>query len=141
MIRSVAMLTLVTATLAGIAGCGPQELPKALVRGNVTLNGAPLKEGSIKFIPLSGDGPTTGAVLKGDGEFATEVPAGMMRVEITSPKVTGKRKVYDTPDSPTIEITEEQIPERYNVKSELKYEVVSGEKEVEAGFDLTTDKK
>ena len=58
-----------------------------------------------------------------------------------SSKVIGQRKVYDTPDSPMLEITEEQIPDRYNSKSELNYEVVSGEKEVEADFDLTTEKK
>ncbi|MES2791193.1 MAG: hypothetical protein V4719_16380 [Planctomycetota bacterium] len=141
MSRSIYFLTLVAALLVSVAGCGSQEIPKALVRGNVLLNGAPLKEGAIKFIPIEGDGPTAGAVLKGDGEYSTEVPVGMMRVEITSPKVTGKRKAFDTPDSPTIEITEEQIPDRYNAKSELKYEVVSGEKEVEADFDLTTEKK
>lgn len=141
MLRSVRSMSLIAVMLVGVAGCGPHEVPKALVRGNVTLNGAPLKEGSIKFIPAAGDGPTTGAVLKSDGEYSAEVPAGLMRVEITSPKVTGKRKAYDTPDSPTIEITEEQIPERYNAKSELKYEVVSGEKEVEADFDLTNEKK
>ncbi|MDB5338671.1 MAG: hypothetical protein JWN70_4290 [Planctomycetaceae bacterium] len=141
MFRPICVMTLVTALVVSVAGCGSQEIPKALVRGKVSLDGAPLKEGSIKFIPTEGDGPTAGAVLKGDGEYSTDVPVGMMRVEITSPKVTGKRKAFDTPDSPTIEITEEQIPERYNAKSELKYEVVSGEKEVEADFDLTAAKK
>lgn len=140
MFRSVAMLAL-SAALLNACGCGPQEIPKVKVTGNVTLNGAPLKAGTIKFIPQSGDGPTTGAVLNGEGEYSTEVPAGLMRVEITSPKVTGKRKLYDTPDSPMIEITEEQIPHRYNSKSELKYEVSSDEKEVEADFDLTSEKK
>lgn len=141
MSRSICFLTLMAAMLVSVAGCGSQEIPKALVRGKVSFNGAPLKEGSIKFVPTEGDGPTAGAVLKGEGEYSAEVPTGMMRVEITSPKVTGKRKAFDTPDSPTIDITEEQIPERYNAKSELKFEVVSGEKEVEADFDLTTEKK
>jgi hypothetical protein len=126
---------------AGAAGCGPQEKPKALIRGAVTLNGTPLKEGAIKFIPIAGDGPTTGAVIKPEGDYSVAVPAGMMRVEITSSKVTGKRKAYDTPDSPLIEITEEQIPAKFNSNSELKYEVASGEKEIDVDFDLLTDSK
>jgi hypothetical protein len=142
MSRSLLSLSFVIALAsAGISGCGSQEIPKVLVRGNVSLDGKPLKEGSIKFLPAQGDGPTAGAVLKGEGEYSTEVPVGLMRVEITSPKVTGERKAYDTPDSPVIKITAEQIPDRYNSKSELKYEVVAGEKEVEADFDLTTAQK
>jgi hypothetical protein len=38
----------------------------------------------------------------------------------------GKRKAYDTPDSPMVDIVEELIPARYNANSELKVTVKKG---------------
>ena len=40
--------------------------------------------------------------------------------------MVGKRKAYDTPESPTVDIVEELIPARYNVNSELKVTVKKG---------------
>ena len=54
-----------------------------------------------------------------------------MRVEITAPKVVGKRKAYDTSDSPLIDITKEMLPEKFNVKSELKKDLRAGRKRAE----------
>ena len=70
-------------------------------------------------------GGTAGATIK-DGKFTADVPVGELRVEISAPKVVGKRKAYDTPDSPTVDIVEDLIPARYNVNSELKVTVKKG---------------
>jgi hypothetical protein len=35
------------------------------------------------------------------GKFSSEVPIGESKVEIRVPKVVGKKKLYDTPDSPS----------------------------------------
>ncbi len=50
-----------------------------------------------------------------------------MKVEITSPKVVGTKKIYDTPDSPVMPVTEEGLPARYNTATELKLTVQPGE--------------
>jgi len=96
------------------------------VSGTVTYDGKPIEDGQIKFTSADGKGPTAGDVIK-DGKYAAKkVPVGGMRVSISGSKVTGKKKVYDTPDSPVVSITAELLPEKYNDKSDLTFEVKSG---------------
>jgi hypothetical protein len=106
---------------------------KAKIHGKVTLDGQPVPNGSIAFIPNDGKGQTAGALIK-DGSYETELSVGSMRVEIRYAKVVGKRKLYDTPDSPTVDTTEEQIPAKYNTQSQLT-ETISKDKR-EVNFDL-----
>jgi hypothetical protein len=88
----------------------------------------PLKEGDVRFVPADGKSQTTSAKII-DGEFTAQVPTGEMRVEISAPKVIGKRKMYDTPDSPVVDKVKELLPPRYNAKSELRLTVKSGVQE------------
>ena len=60
--------------------------------------------------------------------------AGLYSALRNYPKVIEKKKAYDAPDSPYTEITKEQVPERYNDKTELKVEVKPGTNELP--FDL-----
>jgi hypothetical protein len=73
-----------------MCGCGGKEgeLSRAAVRGTVQLNGVPLDEGVVRFVPAQGTrGPKT-SVPVADGQF--EVPdefgpiVGTHRVEIES---------------------------------------------------------
>jgi hypothetical protein len=121
---------LVTATAVltlALAGCGGAST--GTVSGEVTLDDHPLKEGRIRFVPADGkteglDGPIT------DGKFSVSgVPVGDVKVEVTSFKVTGTRKVYDTPDSPTVDVGKQIIPPRYNTQTELKMTVQGGSQE------------
>ena len=110
---------LLLAMSIGLTGCGgPKPPPTAIVSGSITLDGAPLEEGSITFVPSDGNGATAGAPIVG-GNYSATVPLGPKRVEIRAPKVVGSRKTYDTPDSPTIDIIEELIPAEYNNDSKL----------------------
>jgi hypothetical protein len=68
----------------------------------------------------------TASTKVADGKFSTTVPLGKMRVEFSSPKVVGKHKAYDTPDSPVVDDVVELIPERYNTKSEFTITVKKG---------------
>jgi hypothetical protein len=111
----------------------------ATLDGTVTLDGEPLAEGSVRFVPTDpSKGGTAGAAIK-DGKFSAQVPVGELRVEISAPKVVGKRKAYDTPDSPTVDVVEERIPDRYNTRSELKVTIKKGSQKEK--FDLTSGKK
>src|SRR5262245_34160493 len=103
---------MILAGLAALAAAGCSSGAKTgTVTGEVTLDGQPLKEGRIQFIPVAGDSSTAGAVIT-DGKFSTEVPTAKMRVEINANKVIGKRKAYDTPESPVFDEVAELIPRR-----------------------------
>ena len=106
------------------------------MKGKITVDGQPLAVGAIRLIPLDGKSPTAGATIE-DGEYVVDkAPATGVRVEISAPKVVGKRKAYDTPDSPTLDVTKESLPEKYNVKSELKRDLTKGDNTLD--FDLKT---
>ncbi|MEX2172364.1 MAG: hypothetical protein WD851_23795 [Pirellulales bacterium] len=110
--------------LALLAGCNSQPTQGTL-EGKVTLDGAPLKSGLIRFVPTDGQTPTADATIT-DGTFRATVPPGEKRVEINAPQVTGQRKAYDTPDSPTVDVVHELLPTKYNVNSELVFTVQAG---------------
>jgi hypothetical protein len=112
------------ATLAG--GCSSGE-SVGTVTGSITLDGAPLKSGQIRFVPLDGETATAGAVIT-DGQYSATVAPGQKTVEITSPQGAPPRKMYDDAPSPSRRVAEtDLVPARYNVQSELKVEVRPGE--------------
>jgi hypothetical protein len=59
-------IVLLPLTLA-VLGCSQQTT----VQGEVTLNGTPVKEGSISFRPVDGIGPSFGSMIK-DGSYSVE---------------------------------------------------------------------
>jgi hypothetical protein len=120
--------------LAVIAGCtGKPGL--STVTGNVMLDGAPLKSGSIRFTPVDGRSSPGEAIIEA-GKFSVEMPPGEKRVSISSPKIVGKRKAYQTPDSPEVDVVEEVLPARYNAQTELTFAVQAGSQEKD--FELTS---
>ena len=137
-LRIFATVAVAVSTLAALAGCGGGK-PKAKVNGAVTLDGKPLDTGVIHFYPQSDDGgPSASADIKG-GRYQLQTGIGPMKVVINANQVVGKRKMYDTPDSPVVEDIRDVLPERYNMKSELKAALNAGPNGV--NFDLTSDKK
>jgi hypothetical protein len=115
-----------------VAGCAT-EPQKSLVSGTVTLDAKPLKEGIIRFVPTDGNAPTTDGPIVA-GRFSVPVLPGDKTVQISAPKVVGKRRMYDTPDSPEVDEVEELIPAHYNVRSQLTLKVEQGPQE--KAFDL-----
>jgi hypothetical protein len=117
------------------AGCskGP---PVGQVTGTVTVDGTPAENGGISFIPVDRKAGTAGAAIK-DGRYtAADVPVGKVKVEIRVTKVVGEKKLYDTPDSKVMPITENILPPRYNDRTTLELDVQPGENE--KNYDLTT---
>lgn len=105
-----------------VVGCSNGR-PMGDVQGRVTLNGKPLSEGAVRFIPIKGDTPATGGIIR-DGIFKVQVPVSKQRVEISS-NVVDREK---TPPNPTGDqiVMKILVPERYNNRSELTLDVVSG---------------
>ncbi|MBA3484761.1 MAG: hypothetical protein H0T51_23415 [Pirellulales bacterium] len=98
------------------------------------MDGQPLANGLINFVAVDASAPTAEATITA-GQYEAVVPPGEKRVEIRAPKITGKEKVYDTPDSPTVDVVSELLPRRYNVDSTLTMTVADGEQE--KSFELT----
>jgi hypothetical protein len=119
---------LIAAVFVVTVGCSSDEVAKGTVTGEVTLDGQPLKTGLIRFVPADGKTPTADATIT-DGKFSAVVPLGEKKVEINAPKVVGKLKMYDTPDSPVVEQTKDMIPQQYNVRSTLTLTVQKGSQE------------
>jgi hypothetical protein len=115
-----------------VAGCarGPAT---GKVNGEVTLDGQPLTKGHVEFSPLDGQGQTGGAIIA-NGQFSAEIPVAKMKVAIHSPKVVGKRKAYDTPESPWEDEVAEALPPRYHINSDITLDVQPGTQAVR--YDL-----
>jgi hypothetical protein len=123
--------TTCVASLVLVSGCGPRS-NRLAVSGDVTLDGAPLDDGSIR-LSTSGTGKlyASGAMIKG-GQFhipqESGLPPGTYRVEISAPdtkvppvsqKVTAGQPALP-PTAP------ERIPAEYNSASKHTVEVTTG---------------
>jgi hypothetical protein len=114
--------------LAALAlGCG--DGGRLAVSGRVTLDGQPLEDGAITFIPVEGNrGPAAGGAIQ-DGEFQIDAKDGPVlgknRIEIRGSRHTGR--LIPDPRMPQSKIEETiPIPQRYNEKSEIVRDLVPG---------------
>ena len=122
--RSTTSAVFVLAFCAALAGCSKKP-NIGTVTGDVTFDGRPLSSGVIHFEAADGKAAPVDAAIS-DGKYAIEMPPGDKRISISAPKVTGKRKAYDLPDSPMVDIVQELLPVQYNAQSDLTLIVVAG---------------
>jgi len=118
--------------LLPLAGCSKPGRPGyQTVTGRVTFDGKPLENGFVQFVPVDSKAtPESGRIEK--GVYRLDTKPGKVSVSVISTRLTGKMDpVMGNP------IEEMFIPERYNKKSELTAEVVSG-KANEINFDILT---
>jgi hypothetical protein len=116
-------------------GCSPAAT-EGVLTGAVTLDGAPVNSGQIRFVPVDGQSPTAGAVITA-GRYETKLAPAEYSVEISSPKEGPTRSMYDASPEPTpSDAGAETIPARYNAKTELKLKVEAGD--AERNFELTS---
>lgn len=105
-------------------GCGgPSE---GTVTGTVMLDGEPLKDGIIRFEPTDGKSNPVDAPVS-NGNYQVKLVPGAAKVVIRANKVVGKTKMYDTPDSPTVDKVVELIDAQFNDASTLTLTVVAGQ--------------
>ena len=105
----------IVALLLALSFCGCEsekpKFPFTSVDGEVTIDGAAVKEGTLQFMPAPG---TKGQVAQAnivDGKFAAKnVPIGKLRVMFNITRKTGKMITeYSTP-YPEVE---DMVPEQY----------------------------
>jgi hypothetical protein len=132
----------VVAMLLFCCGCGQSDGPvRVAVAGRVTLDGTPIAEGTINFLPTSGTkGPTAGAPIT-DGLYsiaAAKGPCvGRYRVEIRGSKKTGRQVLAPGPKTSGLMVDEilEIVPKRYNAESTLEADLKPGQNELD--YSLT----
>lgn len=132
--KPMAFVLLTAALAAFVVGCGgPSGPPTGKVSGKVTLDGQPLADAGIEFLPDNGR-PAAARTDK-DGNYVLQYSAsqagaglGMHTVRITTggerpDPATGQFKKYP-----------ELVPPQYNVQSTLKKEIKAGENKID--FEL-----
>jgi len=115
-------------------GCGKSDkpsYPSATIQGTVTIDGAPVKDGSLQFMPGKDVKGQVAQAAIVSGKFqAKNVPIGKLRVMFNITRPTGKMVTeYSTP-YPEIE---NLVPEKYRDGVDL---VVAGNDNV--SFDLVS---
>jgi hypothetical protein len=122
--RNTVVVLLLGSLLSALPGCSGSGVVQ--VTGEVTVDGSPLKNGTVSFYSAAGEksGPSAGAIIK-EGRDSVSMLPGPKRVEIQGYKTVGQRRVAG-PESPLIDIVEDMLPEKYNAKSELTCEVKRG---------------
>lgn len=110
------------------------------IAGEVTLDGKPLEEGVIRFLPIDG---AQGSIAAGEvrgGRFQIAGRAGPTigwnRVEINGFRRTGRMIPAPFPQQGMIEERIEAVPPQFNAESTLKYEVKPGSNT--ADFELSS---
>ncbi|TWT39327.1 carboxypeptidase-like regulatory domain-containing protein [Blastopirellula retiformator] len=103
--------------LLAFAGCGGSTYDVAPVKGQVTLDGEPIPQTSVMFLPDSGRPAVAITDEQGNYELAYTrdsrgAPPGIYRVEISTAALLSFPKPSD-----------EKFPARYNTETELVYEV------------------
>jgi hypothetical protein len=106
-------------------GCGkPTGLEKVVVSGTVTLDGQPIPNGEIRFIPAPGTtGPVSGGPIK-DGAYVAKgkggVPLGEHLVEIKAYRAMAKGPGQAASADPEGGAAEQYLDNRYNEQTTLK---------------------
>jgi hypothetical protein len=110
------------------AGCSDPYAGRMEVSGAVKLKGEPLKDGSITFVPLDGQGTQSGAPIE-NGVYKVPRKSGLKPgkylVQITSGdgKTPAAGDEAAAPGGSTNIVSLDRIPEDWNVRSKQQVEV------------------
>lgn len=130
------LLLLAVAACLVAAGCGPTD-PRVKVEGSVTLDGQPLAEGQVIFVPDDRARGAEGAAIAA-GRFVIRVHPGSHRVEIVS--ILREDRPVPAGGLPEQGITfRNLVPSRYNEQSTLTADVTPAGPN-RADFALTSAK-
>ncbi|MHC5540394.1 hypothetical protein ACYOEI_19410 [Singulisphaera rosea] len=128
--------------LLAFAGCGGPTagLERFPVKGTITLDGKPLKSGTVMFIAQQQG--ASGSVDVADGAFllagADGLSPGSYRVEVYSIQPTGKKVPSSDDPATLIDETANLVPKQYNTQSTLKAVVPPGGPKEPLSFALAS---
>jgi hypothetical protein len=125
-LRHIAPIALLpTLLLYNGCGAGSDRLP---IKGEITLDGAPLDTGAIRFTTLPGEKPMAAGAVIENGEFSIPqskgLPPGTYHLEITAPDVNAAPVTSRGPQGERgVPTQPERIPPEYNVESQKTVEL------------------
>jgi hypothetical protein len=129
-------ITLLCVMCLAFAGCAKKSDGKVSLTGKVTLDGEPIPEGSITFMPVSAVGTTNGTEIS-NGYFSVRVNPGEQAVQIYANRPDLKHPVTkELKERGVEENLEQYIPAKYNRQSTLRVTVDKDTKE--HNFELTS---
>ncbi|WP_435018056.1 hypothetical protein TA3x_005696 [Tundrisphaera sp. TA3] len=137
-----ACASLLAVASSGCGMAGSDDLPREAISGKVTLDGQPLAQGVIQFLPASrNEGIAGGATIEA-GSYSVPRAQGLVpgqyRVTINSVKDGGASQAAPA-DSPgpivAAEVPKELLPPKYNAQSDLVAKVQAGQAN-QFDFDL-----
>lgn len=141
----VASRLLVLCSIAVAVGCGESDgLPRKAVSGAVKLDGQPLANGNIQFLPNAAD--ATGMAITASGMIAN----GSYAIPQEQGPIPGTYKVFITADSgqladdsadpggiPKAQVNKDLVPPKYNANTELEI-TVTADGSTTFDFDLSS---
>ncbi len=118
-LRSLLVVTLLASIALSLAMVVRARMNRGNVRGTVTVDGAPLRIGSITFIPTGGtatkkEKKRTAPIQGGQYALKRKLAPGSYKVEIRAPQKVGSDTV-------------ETIPAVYNAHTALRVQIMPGE--------------
>ena len=122
--------------VAGLCvGCGRGGPDIARVEGTITLDGKPLPNAAVVFIPENGR--PAGGRTDSDGKYVLTFSEGRKGALLGKAKVrvTTQSDPSETADGTPIPAQKEVVPVEYNTQTTLEFNVESGKTNV-ANFDL-----
>lgn len=117
------LLVAASAACVVVGGCGKA---KTTVSGTVTLDGKPLAEALLQFVPLGPEGRTGAVRTDSQGWYQVELSPHPVRVAVSARTIVGQER--DGKDGPMIDVFKELVPARFSdlSKSELTLQPVEG---------------
>ena len=143
---NIQLIALVFAMCLLLCGCGGDSFPpRAAVSGTVTLDGTPLPQGVVRFVPVGGSANSKWSIPIVNGEFSAEKKAGPAigkhRIEIESTDIGGfeldDEDALDRLAAERRKVKVVKVPSWYGTSSRLK-ETVTEDGSNEFTFELSS---
>lgn len=127
--------------LVALVGCGPGGPDIATVEGTVTMDGKPLANAAVVFIPEAGGRPA-GSRTDAEGKYNLNFSGGRKGTipGVNKVRISTKSDPSEDADGNPVPAAPETIPMEYNQETTLTFTVVDGEKNV-ADFPLKSGGK
>lgn len=115
-----------------LIGCADDGLVN--VAGEVSIDGTPVVQGTISFLPTDSKGATAEAVIK-DAAYSVAMPKGEKKVVIRGYQKVGEQFPWGK-DNPPADILKEIVPKEFNDDSDVKWTASKDDQNV--NFELNS---
>ncbi len=118
-------------------GCTGPKFTTTPLAGSVTVDGQPVAEGTINFVPAGVEqGPSTSAPIVA-GKYQADVPVGSVRVHFQATRETGKTvDVFGTPQPERVNV----IPPQYHGGVAIDVSPQQAQHDFDLQFDGSAEK-